>query len=1418
MASRARQPQLRRRLPAGVLVALIVAALAGALASEASGYEPARGDQFFLLSDGSVGADGVAVVRLETPAGAPYGHVEGYGGADIVVYRVPDPIAFLKRQPNLHRVEVKGAYEGEGLANTLSHLWSQWNRQARQSWQRLFVSGARKAVTMRAPETRAPRGNWTVEYESAPQFAPLKGFELVDRFRYPVWQARPIEPPKQVTLAGSSSEWDWARSSRGNVLVPIGKRAPGLYLVEAIIGAYRATTLVFVSDTVALTKVSAGELLVWTVDRRTGLSVGGVDVAWTDGLGTLQSATTGADGVAVFRHASPERTYVIGRDGDGGEFVSENFYYDSEIYDTKLYAVTDRPLYRPGYTGHEKVPGREFTDARRSQPVVAGPLSLTVLDPTGTRVATRALTLSPTSGANTSVELPANSPAGGYDIRLEYGKQVHGAAFRVADYVKPHFEIDVRLDRPESRTREAITGRVVLLYPDGSPVTGAAVQLVVKSQALTTVEGELRYADRSPVKLEADELTTDDTGAAAFTLPAAEQPSRYVLTLLASDAAAYRVRTTREIVLDRERYKPGDVARALITFSEPVDEALLTLERDRVERHARLTAGGPWLRLERLGAAQWRAEIPVRPEHAPNVTFSVLYARGGDYVFQNRGLRVEQDSVALEFKTARETYRPGDEVRVEVTSTIAGKPVAARLTVSVVDEMIYVLQPEIAPDILEFFYHSRRNNVRTSSSLSFISYDMALSSLPSPPARSGANPRAVKVLERPRRDVADTALWIPELRTDGSGRAMFTFRMPDALGRWRITGRALTEAGVVGQRAAWVASDKPLYLKWAGPTRFRTGDAPIADIVVFNRTTAETTGDLVISGGGVDTTRPLRLVPGPNHVALPLPRVADGAVTLEVKQGGVLADALATKLGISPLGWTASRALTVPITAQRTPLTLPPDALNVSVAFAAPGAGAFNRIVDGLVEYPWGCAEQTASRLIPLSLAYPRFAGAPASLRDALTMRLQTNRLRLVHMAGPDAVLPWWGPATTDSALMTAYAYYADWRAGRVLGVTLPPEHWTRLLEVYRARGGGEPLLHRALAVWFMGEIGLPTKTLVDGLQDDAIGGDEAAAPWRRPGTSPLLADPTSSLARDIAVVLVAEMASRHGQTLRPAVATRRDAARAALTASGLPVARALLLLGDRAAASRDADAILESVSHEMPTFDRALTLVWVQKALGSFPAPPPATLSLGTDWMLTTSWMGDRVWRFTGQGRPGALELGAAPATPVTAIVRYESAEPEAHRLPVMIERRLYRLAPDGKLGEMAATPVDEARGLNARDLYIEEVTMTPQPGTRVRFAALEVPLPPGADVERTTWGMRISAPGAATRRAMESARHEPGDLRYVVPVGTLDAPLTVRHLVRFSQRGRFVLPPARLFRMYEPEEKAFEAEGKTARVVDVR
>ena len=111
--------------------------------------------------------------------------------------------------------------------------------------------------------------------------------------------------------------------------------------------------------------------------------------AWTDGVGVLQSGKSDASGLVRFAREAPERSYVFGQDRDGGVFISENFYYDSEIYDTKLYAVTDRPLYRPGDEVFVKLFGRDFQAARLSRPVAAGDVTLTAYDPAGAPVASR---------------------------------------------------------------------------------------------------------------------------------------------------------------------------------------------------------------------------------------------------------------------------------------------------------------------------------------------------------------------------------------------------------------------------------------------------------------------------------------------------------------------------------------------------------------------------------------------------------------------------------------------------------------------------------------------------------------------------------------------------------------------------------------------------------------------------------------------------------------------------------------------------------------------------------------------------------------------------------------------------------------------------------------------------------------------
>ena len=58
----------------------------------------------------------------------------------------------------------------------------------------------------------------------------------------------------------------------------------------------------------------------------------------------------------------------------------------------------------------------------------------------------------------------------------------------------------------------------------------------------------------------------------------------------------------------------------------------------------------------------------------------------------------------------------------------------------------------------------------------------------------------------------------------------------------------------------------------------------------------------------------------------------------------------------------------------------------------------------------------------------------------------------------------------------------------------------------------------------------------------------------------------------------------------------------------------------------------------------------------------------------------------------------------------------------------------------------------------------------------------------------------------ALEKARFEPGQMAYAIPVDALSGELRLRHLVRFSQKGQFNLPPVRFTQVYAPQHQALE------------
>lgn len=156
---------------------------------------------FFLLSDSSFASDEVAKVRLEAP-GRDFRRfdAEQYGGADIRLYRIDKPMEFLKKQKNLHRIMIESQYKGEGLSNTLSYLWDNWYGKSRRVMQRAFSFDTRQEVTDALPELKMGNVlNAQPKFTVQPQFAPLKNLPLISQFRYPIWEAKPIQPLSTLT-------------------------------------------------------------------------------------------------------------------------------------------------------------------------------------------------------------------------------------------------------------------------------------------------------------------------------------------------------------------------------------------------------------------------------------------------------------------------------------------------------------------------------------------------------------------------------------------------------------------------------------------------------------------------------------------------------------------------------------------------------------------------------------------------------------------------------------------------------------------------------------------------------------------------------------------------------------------------------------------------------------------------------------------------------------------------------------------------------------------------------------------------------------------------------------------------------------------------------------------------------------------
>jgi uncharacterized protein YfaS (alpha-2-macroglobulin family) len=616
------------------------------------------------------------------------------------------------------------------------------------------------------------------------------------------------------------------------------------------------------------------------------------------------------------------------------------------------------------------------------------------------------------------------------------------------------------LERNGYEPDEEIVLTVLARDRDGEPVAG--LELVARALA----RGEEEVASAAGI--------TDDQGRAGFSLQLAEQ-GWYALSVSGTGeagnafqaedqvwvydpeglapvyAGAWGEEAALSIDADRAAYAVGDAAQLLV--QAPVaGTALLSFERGETHQIMPVT----------LVAGTNVISVPVRADYAPNIHVSLSQfgpSRDPLWAQENRPepqlqtasteLLVPMDDrrLTVTLTADRDAYSPGDEATFHLQVTDAqGQPKEAEVSLSVVDEAIYALAEDTSADLFDAFYGKRPNLVWTFDSMSPLRWLYG-------EGFGGMGGDGNGLGGAPRRDFLDTALWAPALTTDEDGEAAITIELPDNLTEWRVVARAITTDTLVGEASTQVLVSQDIVIQPVVPRFLVQGDALSLAAVVRNFTSepVSATVQLEVSGLVLDgDSRQVVHVPADGSATASWPVAADLAladmgdasaaaeiaISATASRGTRLAgrDAIALSLPVVPLAvpevTTWAGELTPLSPTNTMTLTLPSDVVTATSHLEIRLSRSLTAgLLDGLeylIDYPYGCVEQTMSRVLPnavVSQAFSELGTRSELLETDLPPMVSQGLQRLYAFQHEDGGWGWWYDDATD-AHQTAYVLF----------------------------------------------------------------------------------------------------------------------------------------------------------------------------------------------------------------------------------------------------------------------------------------------------------------------------------------------------------------------------------------------------------
>ena len=470
----------------------------------------------------------------------------------------------------------------------------------------------------------------------------------------------------------------------------------------------------------------------------------------------------------------------------------------------------------------------------------------------------------------------------------------------VADAGKP-FPMQVIVTDPTGKVLEGQRVRVELQQMNYSSVTRL-------EEGGQTAQNQLEYkrVDQVEVKSssrpESVSLTVPESGSYRIRANFADARDELAATDLQIWATGgnpvdwgSRDNNRLEIKLDKESYKPGETATALIQSPYPEAELYFAVIRNNTiyQTLTKVTGGAPQIQFQ------------VTPEMLPNAAVEAVLVRQGAPLSQVEPGRLENlvqigfapfqinlddKYLKLQLTPRQGEIQPGTEQTVQLELKDAqGNPTQGQFTVMVVNEAVLQLSGYRPPDLVKTVYAQQPISTRFSDNRPNVVLKTQASPLPKGWGYGGGLSTGA-ASTRIRTDFQALAYYNGSVLTDADGKATVTFKLPDDLTTWRVMAVAVSKStspnpsGVRGENGQ---SDAPQ------PPRIKASpDIPPLTRGGENIQNSNLGGDWHFGNGESTfiTTKPLISNPVLPQFARPGDRMEAGlSVTNNTKQTGSLA-------------------------------------------------------------------------------------------------------------------------------------------------------------------------------------------------------------------------------------------------------------------------------------------------------------------------------------------------------------------------------------------------------------------------------------------------------------------------------------------------------------------------------------------------